>query len=162
MGVLLALAWTAPEVREWLRRQSHLLPWAMLAFTGTAAVLIHLIRIHVRNALLLNAFAGRTLVELSCLSLMLFVLTRPDSRFCGLLRTRFLRQSGKFSYCLYLAHFGVLWMISRFVMHSELGLRPWRDVASALISLPLLYVLATLSWKFIEEPLIRRGHRYKF
>ncbi len=162
MGVLLALAWTAPEVCEWLRRRSHLLPWAMLAFTGTAAVLIHLIRIHVRNALLLNAFAGRTLVELSCLSLMLFVLTRPDSRFCGLLRTRFLRQSGKFSYCLYLAHFGVLWMISRFVMHSELGLRPWRDVASALISLPLLYVLATLSWKFIEEPLIRRGHRYTF
>jgi len=162
MGVLLALAWTAPEVRDWLHRRSNLLPWAMLGFTGTAALLVHLIRIHVPHALLVNALAGRTLVELSCLSLMLFVLTRPDSTFCGLLRTDFLRQTGKFSYCLYLAHFGVLWMVCRFVMHSELGLHPWRDVASALISLVLLYVLAMLSWNFIEEPLIRRGHRYKF
>jgi len=162
MGLLLALAWTTPEVQARMRRKSHLLPWAILGFTGAAALLVHLIRIRVPHALLVNAFAERTLVELSCLSLMIFVLTRSDSWFCGFLRTRFMRANGKISYGLYLAHFGLLWTVSRFVMHSELGLRPSRDVASALISLPLLYLLANLSWKFIEEPLVRRGHRYKF
>ncbi|MGA3294709.1 MAG: acyltransferase [Candidatus Acidiferrales bacterium] len=162
LGVLLAIAWGSLEKRTWLCDYSRLLPWAMLALTGIALALGHLDRAQVAHANILNASLGRSAVEVSGLCLLIFVLVRPEGRFCGLLRTRFLRETGKVSYCLYVVHWGMLWMVSRFLFHRTFGSSPWVDSTTALIALGLSYLVSLMSWQFLEHPFIRRAHRYTF
>lgn len=49
------------------------------------------------------------------------VLCRPQSGFDRLLCSETMREVGEISYCLYLIHWGILWMIFRFVLHTRFG-----------------------------------------
>jgi peptidoglycan/LPS O-acetylase OafA/YrhL len=162
MGVLLALVWTSAATRERIRQFSWLLPWVMLGATFFAGIAVHFDNAGIPVAAFIDEMIGRSVVELSCLALIIFVLARPSSSFCALLRTRFFLETGKISYCLYVVHWGMLWMVSRLIFHTRFGDRPWLDVASALIAVPLSYGLAMLSWRFFERPLVRRAHRYSY
>jgi len=162
LGMLLAIAWTSPHARARMRDWSRTLPFAMLAFTLMAYGFAHFAAAEVRHMPVLNESVGRSIVELSCLCLMIFILVRPEGRFSGLLRTRFLRETGKISYCLYLVHWGILWMISRFVFHTRFGDRPWLDVGVALIALPVSYGISMLSWRILERPLVNWSHRFTY
>jgi peptidoglycan/LPS O-acetylase OafA/YrhL len=163
MGVLLSLVWSSTEAREWLRRRARPLYWNMLPLFVVAGFLAHFGRRRsFAGAAILDGSVTRSLVEFSSLLLMIFVMTRPDSYFSWLLRTRFLQYTGRISYCLYLVHWGILWMVSSFVFHAVFGVHRWLDVAAALIGLPISYGLAALSWKFFEGPLVRRAHQYKY
>ncbi|HKV04755.1 MAG TPA: acyltransferase [Candidatus Acidoferrales bacterium] len=159
LGVLLAIAWASESKRDWLRRHSRLLPLGMAGFAALGLFLSFLNSAQVPHTFALNRGLGRTIIEMSCLCLMVFVLTRPQSFFCGLLRTRFLSETGKISYCLYVIHWGVLWMITRFVLHTRFGERPVLDAVVALVSLAVSYGVASLSWKFFEYPLVRMSRR---
>jgi peptidoglycan/LPS O-acetylase OafA/YrhL len=162
LGVLLAIAWTSAEKRAWVRNCSRPLPWAMVAFSVAALILGHLDREQVPHAGVLAISAGRSAIELSGFCVMIFALVRPESRFCDVLRSRFLRETGKISYCLYMVHWGMLWMVSRFIFHAQFGSGLRRDLSVVVIALILTYLVALVSWKLVEYPLIRRGHRYKF
>jgi peptidoglycan/LPS O-acetylase OafA/YrhL len=162
LGVLLAIAWTSSDIRAWLHEHSRFMPLLMLGFTVEGALLLYFNWVQVPYTYTLMQSLGRSGIALSCLCCMIFVLTRPQSCLCGLLRTRFLRETGKLSYCLYLVHWGVLWMITRYVMHVEFGSHPWMDVVAAIAAVAVSYAIAALSWKLLESPLIHRSHRYKY
>ncbi len=102
---------------------------------------------------------GRTVMQWCCLALMLFVLTNPASTFCRLLRSNTMREVGNISYCLYLVHWGVLWMISRFVLHSGSGESVRYDILSAVLAFAVSVLIAKASWRVIEEPLMRSAHQ---
>jgi peptidoglycan/LPS O-acetylase OafA/YrhL len=70
-----------------------------------------------------------------------------------------MRGVGKISYCLYFVHWGVLWIIVRFVLHTKFGSSPRLELAAAPFALAISFAIAKLSWKFLEFPLIRRAHR---
>jgi peptidoglycan/LPS O-acetylase OafA/YrhL len=162
IGVLLAMAWESEGGRRWLRERSRYLPFGMLLFTILGSVLLHLAYTSVPHTFVLTAAFAQTAMEFSCLCLMIFVLTRPDAFFCKFLRSDTMRGVGKISYCLYLVHWGVLWMIVRFGFHTKFGASPKLELALAPFALVVSLAIAKLSWKFLESPMIRRGQRYTY
>jgi peptidoglycan/LPS O-acetylase OafA/YrhL len=162
IGVLLAIAWESEEKRQWLRERSHLMPWGMLLFTAIGSVLLRMAYTNVPHTYILTAAFAQMAMECSCLCLMIFVLTRPDSKFSAFLRSDRMRDVGKISYCLYIVHWGVLWLFVRFLLHTEFGGAPWRELLLAPFALAISFVIAKISWKYLEAPLVRRGHQYKY
>ena len=162
IGVLLAIAWESEDKRRWLRERARFLPWGMVLFTALGSVLLRLAYTNVPHTYVLTAAFAQTAMEFSCLCLMVFVLTRPDSRFCKFLRSDRMRGVGQISYCLYLVHWGVLWIIARFVLHIKFGDSPGLELAAAPFALAISLGIAKLSWKYLESPLIRRGQSYKY
>jgi peptidoglycan/LPS O-acetylase OafA/YrhL len=50
------------------------------------------------------------------------------------------------------------WVASWILVHSDPEFRDWRFLGVALLGYLLTWALAQLSWRYIENPLIRRGH----
>jgi peptidoglycan/LPS O-acetylase OafA/YrhL len=91
---------------------------------------------------------------------MVYVISFRQSRFSRFLSTDTMRQFGKISYCLYIIHWGVLWMIFRFVLHLRVGELLWVDFAVTPVALVISIGIAMLSWKFVESPLLHWGPNY--
>lgn len=162
IGVLVAIIWSTPEHREWVCKRARIIPWGMLVFTALGTTMIYLTNYKVPGTYIFNAMFERTVMELSCLSLFLYVLTSPKSRTCDFLRSSMMRELGKLSYCLYLIHWGVLWFLARYVVHTKFGDNPWLDLGMGVAGLAISFAIAKLSWRFVESPLIKRGHKYSY
>ncbi len=67
---------------------------------------------------------------------------------------------GRISYSLYLIHYPVLHLV--FHNAPALRLASVGDVGRVLLALALSLMLASLSFRFIEQPLMRFGHRLKY
>jgi peptidoglycan/LPS O-acetylase OafA/YrhL len=87
-------------------------------------------------------------------------LYNPASLWAHFLSSPVMRYLGKISYCTYLVHHIVLRLVFQWVGVSR------SSVKLALVSL-VLAAAATLaisaaSFRFLEGPLVRRGHRYSY
>jgi peptidoglycan/LPS O-acetylase OafA/YrhL len=77
-------------------------------------------------------------------------------------RWSFLANVGRISYCLYVIHQVVNLACHEILLHALPQANSWRTVGVAALAALLAYGLATLSWKFFEHPLLRRGHAFKY
>lgn len=85
-----------------------------------------------------------------------------SSRVGSILRFRWLRGLGRISYFLYLFHFVAhhcAYQLRRWLVPASAPDYHWIDVLSGLA---LLLLAAGLSWRFLEAPLIRWGHRSSY
>lgn len=157
MGVLLAAIWRSQELRQWLQEHLPLYKCGMLAGSGLAVILDWMADSNFRYCRLINAVFGRTAQELACLSLIVYLICRPEGAFGRFLCSNIMRALGKISYCIYIVHWGVLWMIFRFVLHTAIGENLRLDFSVAPIALLISIAIAGLSWKYLELPLLRRA-----
>jgi peptidoglycan/LPS O-acetylase OafA/YrhL len=157
MGVLLAIIWRSPQLREWSQQHFRLFKWAMLAGSGFAILLAWMAEADFRFCRFLNLSLGRTAVELACFSLIAYLISRPQSAFGRFLCSATMREFGKISYCLYVVHWGVFWMIFRFLLHARFGEHLRLDFTVAPIAFLISVGIARLSWKYFESPLIERA-----
>ncbi len=158
MGVLLAVIWRSPEVRDWVDRHISLCFWGMFAGSGSAMLLSWMARANVSFCSFLSVAFGRTGVEFASLSVIVYLLWRPKSAIARWFNSKPLLELGKISYCLYLIHWGILWMIYRFILHTRFGGHLRLDVVVAPIALAISIGIAELSWKYLESPLIQHAH----
>jgi peptidoglycan/LPS O-acetylase OafA/YrhL len=156
MGVLLAMAWSAPEIRAWLRNHLALFRWGMFACSGLAILFASMADANIQYSRFLNVSLGRSAVELACLCLIVFLICRPQAGFGRLLSSSVLREFGKISYCLYIVHWGVYWMIFRFVLHARFGEHLWLDMVVAPVAFMISWGIAELSWRYVELPILQR------
>ncbi len=159
MGVILAVAWRDADLRKWLHDHVSPVRWGMFAFSSAAYFLAWMAEHNFHHCRSLNAGLGRTAVELACLCLIIYLLTSPLSGVSKVFCSNVGRELGKISYCLYIVHWGVLWMIFRFVLHARFGERLWLDFTVIPIALLISIGIAELSWKYVESPLLRRARR---
>ena len=96
---------------------------------------------------------GLSVVAATALVAVLVATTDPASRVAALCRVRALRWFGRRSYFLYLFHVPVMW----FLLHYRLTL-----LGRLLVATPVLWVLAELSWRLLETPLLRLGQRVSY
>jgi peptidoglycan/LPS O-acetylase OafA/YrhL len=158
MGVLLAIAWSAPEIRAWLQSRLALFRWGMFLCTGLAIFFSWMAASNLPHSRFLNVSLGRSAVELSCLCLIVFLICRPQGALGRFLATNVMREFGKISYCLYIVHWGIYWMIFRFVLHLRFGERLWVDFAVVPVAFLISWAVATWSWKYFELPILQRAH----
>jgi peptidoglycan/LPS O-acetylase OafA/YrhL len=159
MGVLLAIFWMEPKAREWIHAHVRFFSRG-LALLGAAILLDEfLFAAEVKYTFAPTITFERTLVGLFFLSLIVIVLVRKDGRLATMARWKFLRELGRISYCVYIIHLMMKWVASRLLVHTDPEFKDWHFLGVAALGYFLTWSLAELSWRYIENPLIRRGHR---
>jgi peptidoglycan/LPS O-acetylase OafA/YrhL len=153
IGVSAALTVRNARALTWLK--SHL--WTLYLAAAVFAALV----IHTGGALPADEASPNHPVMtygLTCVALMYACIllaavlgrSRIQSR---LLTLSPLRWLGKVSYCVYLIHVPIF-----SAMFHSFGVR----VPVALVALASMFVLAELSWRVFEAPLMRIGHRFNY
>ena len=79
-----------------------------------------------------------------------------------LLSTVVLRKLGQLAYCSYLAHCVLIEACRSFIRsHTALSsAQVW--AGGGITGVALALIVASISWKYLEEPLIRRGHGFAY
>ena len=105
---------------------------------------------------------GFSLLAVFYFVLLLLALTYSDGWLGHILRTSWLKALGTISYGVYLIHWVVVGLIFAIVQHK----RPWAQTSAehglVLLALALTIAIASLSWTFIEKPLLKIGHTVKY
>lgn len=88
--------------------------------------------------------------------------TRPSSTFSRALRTGWLKWLGSIAYATYLLHQTVQGLVYGILWHSAPELSGVPTFLTALGALAISLVLAAISWRYFEAPLVRFGHKISY
>jgi peptidoglycan/LPS O-acetylase OafA/YrhL len=158
-GILAAIGWRRPEFRRILDTRQNL-AWgiSLLAF----AVVAVLSPTFVRPAGRVTYTVGYTSLAIFYTCVLLLALSQTESWLVRVLENRVLRYIGGISYCVYIVHL----TINQWAFHLLLGSGPetndLQGVGVTLLAVLLTWGFAATSWKYLENPAIRRGHRYVY
>jgi peptidoglycan/LPS O-acetylase OafA/YrhL len=144
-GALIALAWRIKP--DSVKRFGVL----GLLLAGVVAIPLGLLSMHPwfqpgAKTILVNVW----LYESTLLIYVGVLLWALSDRFCGLLKQRPLVYLGRISYTVYLIHGAFIVVMRKYTSHSSLA---W------LLALGITILYATLSWLFIEKPILNGGRR---
>jgi len=107
-------------------------------------------------------FLGYTWLALFFAGLLLLSLLEPRGMWANFLNSRFLREMGRLSYCIYLIHLLVLGLCHSLILHHRPSIANVRAASVTVLAFCLTYMLAAFSWRFFEHPLLHRGHLYRY
>jgi peptidoglycan/LPS O-acetylase OafA/YrhL len=94
--------------------------------------------------------------------LVLLALVRPQGAWSSFCRRPVLRNIGEISFCIYIVHLAVL-EVCQAEINSVHKVSPIvGDIAGVLVAGAATWALAKISWRFLESPMVRRGHAYKY
>lgn len=159
MGVLLAVAlrdknWYARLTRN----QNWLYATIVLLFSG---VLYLAVRTPAPGGIA-QAVWGLSCVDAFFTLVMLLALVRPHGSWADLCRRPTLRNIGGISYCIYVIHLAVN-TLCQAVLRSRLEAPSVvLDTAGVVMACAVTWVVAKLSWRYLELPMVHRGHAYKY
>jgi peptidoglycan/LPS O-acetylase OafA/YrhL len=159
LGILAAIAWRWEPFHSFLNRHPALLQRAVV-YLGLA-VFCQLWWL-VRPLNLVTITIGYTTFGFLYVSLLLLVLSQTSSMAARLARVEWLRILGGISYGTYLIHLTINELGHRILLQSEPRIYDLKGVSVTAAAVVVTIVIATLSWKFFERPLVRRGHRFKY
>lgn len=95
---------------------------------------------------------------LNYLFALLIYLVVKEKMFLRLFETKVMRYLGKISYGLYVYHYAVIWFVMRI---RDLGIQePLAKPLTFIISAILVYGIASLSYKYIEKPILDLKDKY--
>jgi peptidoglycan/LPS O-acetylase OafA/YrhL len=159
LGVLVAIVWSVPSAKQWVHEKTRFFYGGLV----TCALLIASIEYWLFKP---NSYAaatyGRTLIGLFFVFLMVVLLIDRGRVLAGIFRFGPLKELGKISYCVYIVHGAISWALFRILRHDTPRFDSWPAVGVTIIALAATIGVAELSWKYFENPLIRRGHRYSY
>jgi peptidoglycan/LPS O-acetylase OafA/YrhL len=110
---------------------------------------------------------SRAMWGFSCLdaffaAIMLLALLRPRGWWSSFCQLGFLRNAGGISYCVYIIHFAVLEICQEIIVFR---FREWpmsAHIAGVLVAGLATWAIAKTSWRYLESPMIRRGHMHAY
>jgi peptidoglycan/LPS O-acetylase OafA/YrhL len=79
-----------------------------------------------------------------------------------LLENPVLRQFGVWAYCLYLVHRPVGQLVHWMILGKDQAMDTISGVLATLVSLGCIILIAHLSWRHFERPLLRLGHKWRY
>ena len=95
-------------------------------------------------------------------SVLMTAVCHPQAALAKVLCFAPLRRLGTIAYCTYLIH-QPFTAAARRLMQIYLHLTPAENWASGgVIGVAIAIIVASLSWKYFEKPLLRVGHRYQY
>jgi peptidoglycan/LPS O-acetylase OafA/YrhL len=159
IGILMALLWRNRTFRAWLGDHGYFL----YALTG-----VFLVGFAILGALspsldsLPMQSVGYTWIAIFYALVMILAMTRSAGPIAVIARTRWLAEIGRVSYCLYLIHDEVRFGWQLLIAHIFPHVAAWELVAANGLAAVIAYLIARLSWAYFENPLLRRGHEFKY
>jgi peptidoglycan/LPS O-acetylase OafA/YrhL len=133
--------------------------WLKLAIVPLTAGMVFLtLRAYSSGSVILSTI-GYTLIAAFFACLLLLVLTNRHGIAAQVARLRPLRWLGVRCFGLYLLHIPILGLVYQFVLNRPPALTSLMDLPVSLLALALTLGLAALSWRYLEHPFVRSGHR---
>jgi peptidoglycan/LPS O-acetylase OafA/YrhL len=158
-GMLAAILWKTPASRLWLIEHRKWIN-AALAFLFLGPLVFTKWSPSMEDVLAATFKLQWLSVFFACL--ILAVLADCKGKVAGLMRWSFLREMGRLSYCIYLIHLSILAGCFAFFLHSYPTMDTAASFGTLAIAALLTYALAWISWRFLENPMLRRGHAFKY
>jgi peptidoglycan/LPS O-acetylase OafA/YrhL len=93
------------------------------------------------------------------LLVLIYAMSFPDSLLSRCLRWSWLRWLGMIAYGLYLLHILMLSLAVDYLRAAAPTSSLARQMGAAVLGVGITLVLASLSWRYFEKPLVARGHR---
>jgi peptidoglycan/LPS O-acetylase OafA/YrhL len=159
MGVALAVGWRSEKCRAIFTRQRSLIYAVSLLLFG--AFLYLAVRQPSQYTLTMYSW-GLSAVDAFFASLLAIALTAPGSVWATVCRFPLLRELGRVSYCLYVIHQTVDLTCHKLLLNELPRFDNWKAALLTVCAAVLAYCFAALSWRFFENPLLRKGHRLKY
>ena len=105
---------------------------------------------------------GFSALGLFFVSLLALAVLHPRGSFAWFCRWPFLAQLGRVSYCVYVIHQTVNLLCHLLLLNSAPAINTFRGGAVTLLAAALTFVIAQLSWKLFEYPLLSKGYAFKY
>jgi peptidoglycan/LPS O-acetylase OafA/YrhL len=100
---------------------------------------------------------GYLLFAIVYAAFLLMAYLRPESPEAWITRLPFFKRLGILAYGIYLFHSAVLFSLNTLILAKPETLS-WITPIAAVLT----YVLASLSWRFFEKPIVTWGHRFRY
>ncbi len=158
-GILLALGWREPSFRSFVEKNLRALNGVFaLLLLGVASLAWWL----AKPPGTLTLTIGISWLGAFYCCLLLVVLAESRSVLAGVMRWNWLRKLGAVSYCVYIIHDTINLFAHQYFFGAEPQLYNFSGIAVTAFSLLLTLSIAGISWRLLEQPLIRRGHNYSY
>lgn len=159
LGVLLAVGWRDNVWKTWVLRNRRLF------FGITLLLMAGVISLAYTSASPYSftmAVWGFSTIDLFFSCLLVTVLLFPEGFAGGIFRFPPLIEFGRISYCIYIIHQVVNLLCHFILLHPTPTILSWQGTAATLLAVVATYGIAKISWIWLENPLLRRGHEYKY
>ena len=157
-GVLAALLWRNDQFREHLASRERMFNMVCIVLGLGAFCLL----VWWPKQATMTSTIGYTWLAMLYAVYLLSVLNRPDHLLAKWLRMSWLRSLGRVSYCIYIIHQVVDTVLHSVLLKSSPRVSTTGSAAVTLLAVLVTYVVARLSWEFFEQPLLKRGYRFKY
>ena len=101
---------------------------------------------------------GYTWIAAFYASLLLLVLVNPGRVERRIFRMPVLLKLGTISYAVYILHQGINWLYHGIAFGAPPSIRDWRTLLVTVLALGTTFALSSISWRMLEQPLLRRAH----
>jgi peptidoglycan/LPS O-acetylase OafA/YrhL len=157
MGVLIAIVCRHRSAWSWLTvHRRHILAAFLLLGLGVSYLALH-------PAARLISTIGYSWIGLFYSTLILILVVHPGAIARGVFSSWILTRLGKYSYAIYIFHYGIFGLCHYFVFHRAPLVRDGGSLLLTLLALILTLVCAAISWRFMEGPLIAHaGRRFRY
>jgi peptidoglycan/LPS O-acetylase OafA/YrhL len=153
-GMLAALAWRSFRFRRLIMKGSVIYPVVALLSLGVAVIW----KWYSDPRFLLTQTVGYTWIATFYVAILLLAISRPGEPIAFLLRCRPLRRLGMVSYSMYIIHLTIFSLLQYSLFHHLPKVTSDVTGAVGLVAMGVCCLLAAISWKYLEHPLLRRGH----
>ena len=158
LGVLVAILVRTPRLWNWLKaKPAFVYAVFLVAFAGPVWLTCRGYD-SFANGMVTVGYSLLGVFYASCLLLAL----AAGGGVQKLFHNRVLRTLGVLSYCLYLIHISVVEGCRRTLAMYFGPSTTATHVLSLTIGISLVIVIAKLSWRLFEQPMLRRGHAFKY
>jgi peptidoglycan/LPS O-acetylase OafA/YrhL len=159
LGMLLALGWRRPAIRRWFEANTRTLYLALIPLSLGLAALWYWAPSSIDYT---TRSLGYTWIAVFCGVLLVLAISAPQGPLARVTRVASLREIGRVSYCMYIVHLTVALALHAILLHSIPRTSNWPAVGVTLLSVFSTYVVAWVSWKVLEGPMLKKGHEFKY
>jgi peptidoglycan/LPS O-acetylase OafA/YrhL len=161
VGVLCAIWWRRASFRKFLETNPDLLLRIFLS-VYSGVIVVGLLWWLCRPVNVITLGVGESVLNVFYAALLLLVLSQTSSIPAQIMRWGWIRSLGAISYCVYLLHMTINQLAHRILLHSEPRIYDSAGIAVTIGALLFTLLRSSLSWRFIERPLIHRGHSISY
>ena len=159
IGMLVAFLWRKPQSHKWLEDHRR--------------ILYHLFGVFLAGVVVLETYwpsyrsiamqsVGFSWLAIFFALLLLLTLVNPAGAIASLASRSWLRELGNVSYCLYIIHQAVNLFCHVILQPARVSQSDWRVIAVPMLACIVSYLIAKLSFTYFEQPLLHRGHTFKY